>query len=524
MKRFKLLFLIMLLLFLFSCAGTQKKQGSGNNEQLKEETVEQAGKPAEKIEESKIEGKIEPEDLAVAAAEEPAEIPAEIPLNEEIAQADSGDEHLANAASLSTETEPAVARESAAVTPSVSQAQPSQIQPSQTRQSVQEQPTVQPQQQTQTPPVQQSNEEKAAASETSLSDNDSQSKKEPSSFADDGNFAPAARIESFIQMGTMPHDNKIVFSRIVYATVGQIVEIPFRGNGWVYLGEITSRRGIVYNPRRNDSDGQSFIFTLEEAGTYILRFYRQDFIRDYIINDHVQIIAEEAPAAGTGWLNPAADRGKVVAQPRWPSSVEETQIRNGTRPTVEPVVTSGISSEPARETAPAQSTAPQQRTPAPETNTNRTPTNPPAASSTASGQATPVGQTASVGQTAAPAQTASPGQTTAAVQNEGENLSVEKQEKLAPEVMLQKARENFDGGNISAAITLLDQFMTDYPGGSDEAYWQLGQYYEANSPSRNILLSLDYYRRLVNEYPQSTRFNDARRRIAYLERYYINIQ
>ena len=66
--------------------------------------------------------------------------------------------------------------------------------------------------------------------------------------------------------------------------------------------------------------------------------------------------------------------------------------------------------------------------------------------------------------------------------------------------------------------------MSYYPGGSDEAYWLYGQFYEANSPSRNILLSLDYYRRLVNEYPQSGRLADARRRIAYLERYYINIQ
>jgi len=53
--------------------------------------------------------------------------------------------------------------------------------------------------------------------------------------------------------------------------------------------------------------------------------------------------------------------------------------------------------------------------------------------------------------------------------------------------------------------------------------WLYGQFYEANSPSRNILVSRDYYRRLVNEYPQSSRASDARRRIAYLERFYINI-
>jgi outer membrane protein assembly factor BamD (BamD/ComL family) len=93
-----------------------------------------------------------------------------------------------------------------------------------------------------------------------------------------------------------------------------------------------------------------------------------------------------------------------------------------------------------------------------------------------------------------------------------------------PSGYLQKAREEFDAGRTASAISMLDQFREHYPAGSDEAYWLYGQFYEANSPSRDILTALDYYRRLVREYPQSGRYNDARRRIAYLERYYINIQ
>jgi outer membrane protein assembly factor BamD (BamD/ComL family) len=95
---------------------------------------------------------------------------------------------------------------------------------------------------------------------------------------------------------------------------------------------------------------------------------------------------------------------------------------------------------------------------------------------------------------------------------------------IEPGVILQRAKETFDEGNAAAAIALLDQFREYYPSGGDELYWLYGQFYEANTPGRNILLALDYYRRLVNEYPQSSRYNDARRRIAYLERFYINIQ
>jgi outer membrane protein assembly factor BamD (BamD/ComL family) len=89
---------------------------------------------------------------------------------------------------------------------------------------------------------------------------------------------------------------------------------------------------------------------------------------------------------------------------------------------------------------------------------------------------------------------------------------------------MKEAREEFNAGRIASAVTLLDQFRKSFPSGSDEVWWLYGQCYEANSPNRNVLAALDYYRRIVREYPQSSRLSDARRRISYLERYYINIQ
>ena len=93
------------------------------------------------------------------------------------------------------------------------------------------------------------------------------------------------------------------------------------------------------------------------------------------------------------------------------------------------------------------------------------------------------------------------------------------------EDLLKKAREEYNAGRIAGALGTLDQFMTRYPGGSDEAYWLYGQSLEANNEAtRDIRLALDYYRRLVREFPQSSRYSDAQRRIAYLERFYFSIQ
>jgi hypothetical protein len=329
-----------------------------------------------------------------------------------------------------------------------------------------------------------------------------------------------------------PKEEEIVFSRIVRVTAGQIIEIPFRGNNWSYLEDRASRRGIIYDSRRNDPEGQTFIFKTEEAGTYTLRFSKHDVIRDYILNDYVQVVvSESAKSSGPGWFNPPTDRVRVTAEPRWPSALDEAAIlrgdqvaRPGTVTESAPARTQGAaqSSTANRETSQTQgagsgpSTAPVVVIIPPIQGTGAVQSSPMIETTV---QPTPQGTAPQIQPTITP-----PPQNTPIPQAVPETPAVEKQEKLPPEEILKKAQDAFDGKNISAALALLDQYLEYYPEGDDELYWLYGQFYEANTPSRNILLSLDYYRRLINEYPQSRRYNDARRRIAYLERFYINIQ
>jgi len=284
------------------------------------------------------------------------------------------------------------------------------------------------------------------------------------------------------ELPSIPRDEApetpIVFSRVVRMTVGQILEVPFQGTGWVYLGELGSRRGLSYDSRRLDTErgvtrGQSFIFRAETAGTYILKFYRQDFIQDYIINDYVQVIVGEVDDAGRGRTGAVIDRGRVVAEPRWPTI---PGAAGSTSETVTPPA--GTVAEPQRSDA-AQAAEP--------------------ASPAASGSAPA---------TAAPSQAAA--SPSAAV--------------VPPEEYVRQAKQEFDAGHVEQALSIIDQMKQRYPSGTDESWWLLGQLYEANSPARDIRQSLECYRTLINQYPQSSRVDDARRRIAYLERYYLNIR
>jgi hypothetical protein len=336
----------------------------------------------------------------------------------------------------------------------------------------------------------------------------------------------------------VPPKEDNVFSRIVRATVGQLIDIPFRGTNWSYLEDMVSRRGIAYMSRRNDAEGLVFTFRAEDTGTYALRFYRRDYIRDYILYDYVQVIVDEQPdKGGAGLANPSIDRGKVTAEPRWPSALEEAEmLRGGARPS------SGAESSPVNKepSVPAQRTPPASQTVTPQVpSATTTPATPPTTTPPVTTPATtptpttptmpPTVTTPTTPPTTTPTTPTTPTATTPTATTPtpvttATTPPAEKKEKLPPEEILKKAQDAFNGGNAADAIALLDQYTEYYPGGNDELYWMYGQFYEANTPSRNILLSLDYYRRLVNEYPQSRRYNDARRRISYLERFYINIQ
>jgi hypothetical protein len=276
-------------------------------------------------------------------------------------------------------------------------------------------------------------------------------------------------------------EEEFAFSRIARLTVGQMLEIPFQGTGWVYLGELGNRRGLSYDSRRLDIEGgitigQSFIFRADASGTYVLKFYKQDFIQDYIINDYVQAIVGERSDDSGNRPGFYADRGRIVAEPRWP------------------LVQGQVAEQIAGQTA-------------------GTPAGQPSAASTVEQAGTePAGtEPALAGDTAAPP----PQEVT---QPQAADFPA------LPDEYVRQSRQEFDAGRVEQALSILDLMKQRFPNGTDEAWWLYAQLLEANSPSRDIKLALEYYRRIVEEYPQSNRVGDARSRIAYLERFYINIR
>jgi tetratricopeptide (TPR) repeat protein len=226
----------------------------------------------------------------------------------------------------------------------------------------------------------------------------------------------------------------------------------------------------------------SFVFKAGDEGTYLLKFNKQDFIRDQNTNDYVQVIVQSPPEiTGSAWNSATVMPDRVYAPLPPPESA-----RQGT------AAVPAASAGPVLPKTPAETAA-----------------------------------DAPVPRTEQPAQTAKTTPDAAAPVAAEIPAAASTREETAPdtaESYLVKAQEAYNAGRIPDALDMLGRFAAAYPGGSDEAYWLYGQALEANSPSRDVKRALDYYRRLVREYPHSGRYDAARRRIAYLQRFYFDIQ
>jgi hypothetical protein len=270
---------------------------------------------------------------------------------------------------------------------------------------------------------------------------------------------------------TAPHevDN---YSRELRVVVGQFFEIPYRGKGWIFLGEMNSSRGISFDSRRVDDEGQTFVFRALNEGEYFVKFNKQDFVNNYYVNDTVKVIVgENTGNIPTGYLNSTR-----VTAPRWeaPAPNMAGAAANTTAANVTAPNTAAVNAEAANTATPNLAAA-------------------------EGSAALPV---------ALPA--AQPVAQPVAVANGGVGL-------------MPKARTDFDAKKYADVISALDTLAYE-AALDDEAYWLYGQSFEANSPSRNIKAALAAYQSLIRNFPMSKYYEDAEGRVAYLNKFYIDIR
>ncbi len=70
--------------------------------------------------------------------------------------------------------------------------------------------------------------------------------------------------------------------------------------GWVYLGEESGENGLSFRRRYSEGGDTIFVFSVEEPGDYVVRFQRQDLERGVFREERVAVDARPEPATADG--------------------------------------------------------------------------------------------------------------------------------------------------------------------------------------------------------------------------------
>lgn len=101
-------------------------------------------------------------------------------------------------------------------------------------------------------------------------------------------------------------------------------------------------------------------------------------------------------------------------------------------------------------------------------------------------------------------------------------------EAVSVEEIMDLAEAFYEDKMYIEALDQLDYYFTVTDGTADEytdyALFMKGQILEQNSACKNIKESLNAYKELVNNYPDSTYWNKAQDRAVYLERFYFSVR
>lgn len=258
---------------------------------------------------------------------------------------------------------------------------------------------------------------------------------------------------------------KTEINRSVVVTQGKSFEIPFSGTNWIFMGEEALQDGVLYNRRRFEGDAAWFVFDANKVGNYILRFGKFDSIKNVENAELISIKVEaKTNASSTAALavNNTSANGSANAKTDTSGSLTASTNKN----TVANSETGSVAANVASST-----------------------------------DAKALG---------------------ASLDNTSVNPSGIDPE--SPDGILLAAGNDYAKKNYESALKNLDYYISKYPQGSDSVFILYARIFEQNSPLRSIRKSYSYYKTIRDQFPESEYWNEAEKRMLYLERQYLEIR
>lgn len=258
----------------------------------------------------------------------------------------------------------------------------------------------------------------------------------------------------------------IVPRRSVNAKINQFIDIPYSGRKWIFLGETeaTSPPVVRFVNRTFSGDDTLFSVQAKNPGKTVLHFYRQDALENTYIDDYVAVEVLDEKAAGTN------------------EHVRAAEIAFGKSASAEDAASS------------------------------------PAAAGLSDGS--------SAGESERTVSAASRPAAAAGVSAAGVETDSDATQKKSAEAeqLYAAAQKAFEEKRYEDSLTSLQEYEAVAGEDSDKALILRARVYESDSEKRNIKAALEAYEKIVDFFPESVFWDEAKRRSTYLRRFYFDIR
>lgn len=293
-------------------------------------------------------------------------------------------------------------------------------------------------------------------------------------------------------------EEEIIPSRKVTMKKQEYLDITYPGKGWIYMGITDGTKDLTYYGRKLGTENTKFTLQAKNAGTKIVHFYKNDALTGNYIDDYLEI--EILNEKGSNKTHIEAPEYKQPSPKKAEKTVVEPAVESETTDTpATPINTSATSASPATPTATSATKAT-----ALATTSSATPSAAPAANSP---QGSPVGQTS--------LQDATNGKS-AAVESSPESKN--------SDTLLQEAKVLYNEKEYKEALNRLNEFFEIATTKQDQGLFLQGQILEAKSEVQDIKAAIEAYSKLTKNYPASSKWDDANKRIIYLKRFYLEVR
>lgn len=264
----------------------------------------------------------------------------------------------------------------------------------------------------------------------------------------------------------------IVPSRTVTLNIGQTLEVLYPGSGWIYMGTTDNTKDFSFLGKKLGTENTKFTFKAKKQGNKILHFYKNDILTQNYIDDYLEVEI----------LNEKDSSNKIIQAPEFkqpvPKKVQTESIETKTQNEDSQITQNDKSNQTTNENISSQKTS---------SSVNQTEND---LSSTEENQ-----------------------------QNQNENN--DEITEIDTNALFEEAESLYNEKNYKDALSKLETYIEYSKDNRDKALYLQGQIYETDGEHKNVKKAIESYKMLTKNYPASSYWDSANKRIIYLTKFYL---